>query len=133
LIENDIKQFVRSKKFIGYSRTDIYQAALNDYGKDNENLIMCAISDEFNNPSLNKNLGYTANSNSLATTTLVCGILSIFFFGIILGPIAIYFGIKAKDQNPTSGSATAGIICGVIGLIGAIIIILAMCGSNYLY
>ncbi|GAA1810705.1 hypothetical protein [Nesterenkonia flava] len=56
---------------------------------------------------------------SHATTALVCGILSIVLgLGIILGPIAIWQAGKAQALGV---DATAGRICGWIGLILGII------------
>ena len=53
-----------------------------------------------------------------ATGSLVCGIISLFCAGFILGIIAIVQGNKAKKLGYSGGKATAGIVLGVIGLIG---------------
>ena len=60
-----------------------------------------------------------------ATTAMILGIISLFCAGIVLGIIAIVMGAQAravlsKAQAP-SGKALAGIILGIIGLVGAII------------
>ncbi len=62
------------------------------------------------------------------TTILIMGILSLFCFGIILGPLAWTQGnsaLKTLDQigDPTNqrGNVTAGRICGIIGTILAAI------------
>jgi Domain of unknown function (DUF4190) len=58
-----------------------------------------------------------------ATASMVCGIVGLFFFGIILGPIAICLGVSAKKkikENPQAltgeGQATAGIVMGSIAV-----------------
>lgn len=68
-----------------------------------------------------------------ATGSLVCGILSLVFawggiLGIVLSIIAISLGVSAKNVLPVglAGSAKAGMICGIIGLI---VNIIAMIGS----
>jgi len=63
---------------------------------------------------------------SAATASLVCGIIGLFVLGLILGIIAIVQGRKAKALGYTGGMATAGIVLGVIGLIGWAIIIIVM-------
>ena len=65
-----------------------------------------------------------------ATAALVLGIVSIVFCGIILGPLAIAKSNEAKRaiaRNPNltgEGQATAGMICGIIGLVLNILMIL---------
>lgn len=60
--------------------------------------------------------------NNKATTALVCGIISLFCFGFILGIIAIVNGVQAQNElkktNSSSGAAIAGIVLGIIGLVG---------------
>ena len=78
-------------------------------------------------------------SNGMATASLILGIISIvlgFFgwIGIICGILAIIFAIVAKNKikvNPalahTNGSATGGLITGIIGLlIGIAITVIAI-------
>jgi len=45
----------------------------------------------------------------------ILGILSIFIFGWVLGPLAIYYGAKARALDSRKG--TAGILLGIIGLV----------------
>lgn len=64
-------------------------------------------------------------SNSNATMILVLGILSIFCFGIILGPIAWILGnnaLKDGTADPSQiGQISAGRICGIVGTAIAIL------------
>lgn len=76
---------------------------------------------------------YTVRAADGATSALVCGILGLFCFGVILGPVAIAQGIgaiKQIDANPKNftgrGMATAGLVLGCIDLIGFAIGILMM-------
>ena len=73
----------------------------------------------------------TANGTpgkGLAIAAMVCGIVSFFCFGIILGVLAIIFGAVAKNKGYRGGMATAGIVLGAIGL-GLYLIMLIACGS----
>ena len=77
----------------------------------------------FNEVSTNNEGG---NNKTLAIVSLVLGILAIVigccftWLGIILGIAAIVCGVLANKQGKT-GLATAGIICGAVGLVFAII------------
>ena len=68
-----------------------------------------------------------------AIASLVCGILSNLMpvIGIVLGIIGIVFGVRAKKEIQHSngtltgdGMATAGFICGIVGTVVSITIIL---------
>ena len=63
-------------------------------------------------------------TSSMAVASMVCGIVGILVFGIILGSLAIIFGVIAMNrinEKPLEwegrGMAKAGIICGVIGIV----------------
>jgi hypothetical protein len=65
------------------------------------------------------------------TAVLVLGILSLFCFGIILGPIAIVMGKNALneiDANPSAYTnrvmVMAGFVLGIVGLVGSVILLL---------
>lgn len=66
---------------------------------------------------------------SSAKSALICGILGLFCVGVILGPIAILLGISAlgelkrRPEASGGGMAIAGIVLGVVDIIGSIIII----------
>ena len=68
-----------------------------------------------------------------AQTSMILGILSLFFIGIILGPIAISKAKKAEQLHTaaTVGKVTGwiGAILGVVGIVVAIIAIIAMVGT----
>ena len=53
--------------------------------------------------------------------SLIFAIIGIFFFGIILGPIAIILGVIGRKKDDSKGLATAGMIIGIIVTILAII------------
>ena len=72
--------------------------------------------------------GAPATTAGKATGALVCGIVGLLLCGVVLGPVAIYLGTQAKKEIRSSdgrlkgeGLATAGIVMGVIALIGFII------------
>ena len=72
-----------------------------------------------------------------AVASMVCGIIGLFFFGIILGPIAICLGVSAKNDirsNPDKVQgecqANAGVCCGSVAtLLWAIGLVLALVGA----
>jgi len=54
-------------------------------------------------------------SGGFGTTALVCGLVGIFLFGIVLGPLAIIFGgigISKKQKY-----SVAGLVLGIISII----------------
>lgn len=66
-----------------------------------------------------------------AIASLVCGIISLFILGPILGVVAIVLGVMARKEiaaDPSLGGesmALAGIITGAIGAVLAIVLIAA--------
>lgn len=67
----------------------------------------------------------------LAIASMVCGIVSFFCFGLVLGLLAVIFGAVAKSKGYTGGMATAGVVLGVIGLALYVVALIA-CGGSYL-
>lgn len=70
--------------------------------------------------------GYPAPSNGKATGALVCGILAIVLsfipiVGIILGIVAIVLASKAAKMTGKSGKTTGGKVCGIVGIVFAIL------------
>lgn len=53
----------------------------------------------------------------MAIASLVLGILSFFCFAYVSGILAIIFGCVAKNKGYQGKMATAGIICGAIGIV----------------
>lgn len=70
-------------------------------------------------------------SNGMAVAGFVCGVVGLFIFGIILGPLGIIFSAiglskSNKEGRPLRGLAIAGLVCGIIGVIGWAIVIASM-------
>jgi uncharacterized Tic20 family protein len=61
-----------------------------------------------------------------AVASLVTGIIGLLIFGIILGPIAIWLGVSAKNDPAQGGEgmARAGIVLGIIDVAAFFISIL---------
>tara|TARA_B110001450_G_C17385708_1_gene385542 strand:- start:128 stop:520 length:393 start_codon:yes stop_codon:yes gene_type:complete len=89
-----------------------------------------------NNPEKEAVLNISESSNSLSTAVsgggkgmsiaaMVCGIVGIFFAGIILGPLAIIFGALGMKRDGR-GMAITGLVLGIIATVGALIIIAAL-------
>ena len=57
-----------------------------------------------------------AARSSKAVWALVCGIIGLFCFGIILGPVAIVLGRQAQREGSPGGMARAGEILGYVDL-----------------
>jgi hypothetical protein len=71
-------------------------------------------------------------ANGLAIAALVLGILSVVLLwmvwgGIVLGVLGIVFGAiglsRAKAGAPNKGPATAGLILGIVGLVGSVLFV----------
>ena len=82
-------------------------------------------------PGFDYGEGAPAVTAGKATGALVCGIVGLLLCGVVLGPVAIYLGMQAKREIRSSdgrlkgeGLATAGIVMGIIALIGFVISII---------
>jgi hypothetical protein len=61
----------------------------------------------------------------MGIAALVCGIVSVLcsflgygaIIGIVLGIVAIFLGVKAKNDPSQAGAATAGLVLGIIGTV----------------
>ncbi|MEV5434269.1 DUF4190 domain-containing protein [Streptomyces sp. NPDC052701] len=61
-----------------------------------------------------------ARTNGLAVASLVCGIIGLFVFNVILGPVAIVLGAVGMRQAPVKGGAgmaKAGVVLGIVDLV----------------
>ncbi|GGS48386.1 DUF4190 domain-containing protein [Streptomyces griseoviridis] len=61
-----------------------------------------------------------SRTNGLAVASLVCGIIGLFLFNVILGPVAIVLGAVGMRQAAVKGGggmAKAGVVLGVIDLV----------------
>lgn len=71
-----------------------------------------------------------------AVSALVLGIVSLFVIPFIAGPLAIIFGgiaLKRAENNPNKegrGLAIAGLVCGIVGTVGGLILLLAQCKKS---
>ena len=70
-------------------------------------------------------------TSRMAIAAMVCGIISLLFFGIVLGPIAILLGYMAQkqiDDKPEEFQgkcqAKTGIICGSLATLIWIIVVI---------
>ena len=84
--------------------------------------------------------GYTQNPEpvkqsgmGLAIAGMICGILSFLCLWYITGPLGIVFGAIAKSKGCRSGMATAGIVCGAIGTVLSLVlmVIVLIVGGTY--
>ena len=90
--------------------------------QNNENYTQNNFSQEENRPVQQSN-----SSNGLSIAALVCGILGIVggfipvvkYFTLVLAILGIVFGVKgqkqAKEYAVSTGLATAGLVCGIVG------------------
>ena len=66
-------------------------------------------------------------AKGLAITSMVLGIVSLVipFVGLLTAILAIIFGAVSRSHNEGGrGMAIAGIVCGIIALVGGIVIII---------
>lgn len=71
---------------------------------------------------------YHPQSNA-PVLSLVFGILSLFFLGLIFGPLAIWQAGKAQQEVGYNGMAVAGKVLGWIGLILSLFTLFAGCAA----
>lgn len=71
-------------------------------------------------------------SNKKALWSMITGIISLFCCGVVLGPVAIVLSNQAKAEiastggmQPGAGQAKAGLILGIIGIVGWVLVIVA--------
>lgn len=76
------------------------------------------------NNDYNNQLPVKQPGDGKATGSLICGIISLFFAGIILGIVAVVMGVQAKKEGFVGGKATAGIVLGVIGIASAVLLLI---------
>jgi Domain of unknown function (DUF4190) len=73
-------------------------------------------------------------SNGLATAALVCGIVGLFIFEFVLGPLAIIFGAigLSKANRGAAGRAMAlwGLILGIVDTALIILVIAVVSAHN---
>jgi hypothetical protein len=76
-------------------------------------------------------------THSKAIVSLVCGIIGLFLCGVVLGPVAIYYGNQAKKEIRASGGrytgegfATAGIVLGIIAVVAFVIGLIYVISSS---
>jgi len=72
--------------------------------------------------------GAAPTTNGMAVAGFVCGIVGLFVFGIVLGPLAIVFSAiglskSNKEGRPLRGLAIAGLVLGIVGVIGWAIVV----------
>ncbi len=81
----------------------------------------------FDNQYPNMNMNGDGNKG-MAIAAMILGIVSIvlcciWYISIIAGVVAIVLGIMYNKKNGKCGMSTAGILCGIIGMILAIALI----------
>ena len=68
--------------------------------------------------------GNVVPAKGMGIAAMICGIISIFLFAIIMGPLGIILGAVAKSKGNTSAAPTTGIVCGVIGVVGWVLLMI---------
>ena len=77
--------------------------------------------------SINSSISATAASGGgkgMSVAALVCGIVGLFFGGLILGPLAIIFGAIGMKRDGR-GMAIAGLVCGIVATLFSLLILAA--------
>lgn len=75
-------------------------------------------------PYYQQEMAMQAAANEAANNALVYGIICIFTFGLLFGILAVVQGNKANKFGYIGGKATAGIVLGIIGIVGWAIVII---------
>lgn len=79
-----------------------------------------------------------SRTNGLAVASLVLGIIGVFLFNVILGPLAIVLGAVGLRRAPAKGGAgmaKAGIVLGILDLVvfGVLLAVSAAHGGFHWY
>ena len=69
-----------------------------------------------------ENVAVKDEGKNFAIASLVCGICSFFCCAFITGTLGIVFGAVAKQKGSKSPMATAGLVCGIIGIVSWLIL-----------
>jgi len=74
----------------------------------------------------------TQRGNGLAIAALVCGLVGLLLVPVVLGPLALIFGLvalnRAKQGAPHRGMAIAGVVLGVVDI--ALFVFLVVVAAN---
>ncbi|MBO1334519.1 DUF4190 domain-containing protein [Streptomyces sp. VRA16 Mangrove soil] len=75
-----------------------------------------------------------SRTNGFAVAGLVCGIVGIFFLNIVLGPLAIVFGVLGLRQAAAKGGtgmAKSAVVLGIVDLVifGVLLAVAASSGG----
>ncbi|HWG15163.1 MAG TPA: DUF4190 domain-containing protein [Streptosporangiaceae bacterium] len=75
-----------------------------------------------------------SGANGLAIAGLVCGVIGLFLFNFILGPLAVIFGgvgvRKASQGAGHRGMAWAGVVLGIIDVL-IFVVLIALAASHH--
>ena len=76
------------------------------------------------NSSISATAAASGGGKGMSVAALVCGIVGLFFGGIILGPLAIIFGAIGMKRDGR-GMAIAGLVCGIVATLFSLLILAA--------
>lgn len=78
-----------------------------------------------------------SSSNGLAVAGLVCGIVGLFLFNVILGPLAIIFGAvglsRANRGAPHRAMSIWAIVLGIVAIVAFAVLIAISSGHHFSY
>ncbi|MGW1997512.1 DUF4190 domain-containing protein [Embleya sp. NPDC001921] len=78
--------------------------------------------------------GARTGTNGLAVAGLVCGVVGVFLFNIILGPLAVIFGTVGLRRSRTGaggrGMSIAAIVLGVVDVLLFVVLLIAAANSG---
>ena len=79
--------------------------------------------ESINSPN-SANAAAYGGGKGMGVAALVCGIVGLFFGGLILGPLAIIFGAIGMKRDGR-GMAIAGLVCGIVATLFSLLILAA--------
>ncbi|MHA1147432.1 MAG: zinc-ribbon domain-containing protein [Promethearchaeota archaeon] len=84
-------------------------------------------------PSQQQYYAKPSGENRNGIIAIIAGIIGCFCCGVILGPIAIIYGIKGKNEDAEPTLGTIGLILGVCNLIWGIISLIFIVSGIFFY
>jgi len=130
VVSNSIASGVQAEEVVNEEASDVIKTPVpNANSRKSKRQTLRNLRRNINNYIVAEPGGEAKPVTGFAVSALVLGIVSLFIFPFIAGPLAIIFGgiaMKRANSNPNKegrGLAIAGFVCGIIGTVGGLILL----------
>jgi len=133
LISNEIRQFILERKEIGFKRFDTYGLAIEQFGEQHQRLIQRLLDEVYQErgqfvpaqPTERTTTQAQQQAQALSVLAIRMAFIGLFIFPVVLGPLAVWLGVRANrvDHSPRSVAAIVlGAVDVLLGILGIILI-----------